>query len=100
MLRAIIHRIAVWLEIARAPTHVRFYWIGEPTEVFAALSLEQALAQFADPEDIEDGRYGEVNGWRKQTLRVERTGKTITACLYELVRDFEQYPQQILSQYD
>jgi len=101
MLRALIHRIAVWLEIAPPPTNsrVHFYWIGEPTEVFAAESLEQALKHFADQWVLDEKAYGVVNGWRPVAVRDAQTGEIVITSLHELAEHFEQYPQQILSQY-
>ncbi|AEZ50843.1 hypothetical protein DC1_00025 [Burkholderia phage DC1] len=95
MLAALFARIRALLHIE---PRLRFYWIGEETEIFVARSLEEALEAFAQPEDIAEQAYGEVSPYRTVCYRVEETGETRIETLEEMARGCV-VPNLLLSQY-
>lgn len=95
MLAALFARIRALL---RREPRVRFFWIGEETEIYVARSLDEALDAFAQPEDIADQAYGEVSRYRTVCYRDEETGETRIATLEEIARECV-IPNLLLSQY-
>ncbi|AOJ09635.1 hypothetical protein [Burkholderia mayonis] len=94
MIAALLTRIRALLPKRR----VRFFWIGEESEVYVARSLEEALEAFAQPEDIADQAYGEVSRYRTVCCRHEETGETRIETLEEMARECV-IPNLLLSQY-
>ncbi|ULR75099.1 hypothetical protein JC1_27 [Burkholderia phage JC1] len=92
MFSALIARVRALL---RPEPHVRFFWIGEESEIYVAHSLQEALDAFAQPEDLEERAYGEVSRYR--TVYSE-TGEARIATLEEMARDC-CVPNILLSQY-
>jgi hypothetical protein len=95
MLAALFARIRALL---RPEPRLRFFWIGEETEIFVAHSLDEALEAFAQPEDIADRAYGPVSRYRTVCYRDEETGETRIETLEEMARGCV-VPNLLLSQY-
>ncbi|WBF05260.1 hypothetical protein [Burkholderia phage CSP3] len=81
----------------RRPLH--FYWIGEESEVYVAHSLQEALDEFAQPEDLEERAYGELDRRTVMHFRDEETGQPRVATLAELGWECRVVPNIVLSQY-
>lgn len=96
MLAALFARIRALL---RPEPRLRFFWIGEETEIYVARSLDEALDAFAQPDDLIDRAWGEVSRHRTVCYRDEETGETKIATLEEMGRECRVLPNQLLSQY-
>jgi hypothetical protein len=95
MLAALFARIRALL---RPEPRLRFFWIGEESEIYVARSLDEALEAFAQPEDIAERAYGPVSRHYTVCYRDEETGETRIETLEEMARGCV-VPNLLLSQY-
>ncbi|CAB3972279.1 MULTISPECIES: hypothetical protein [Burkholderia] len=94
MIAALIARLRVLLFPA---PRLRFFWIGEKSEIFVAHSLKEALDAFAQPDDLKDRAYGEVNRYRTVFYHDE-AGEMRVGTLEEIARGC-RVPNLLMSQY-
>lgn len=101
---SIFNTVLGWLRAlrqARQP-RLRFFWIGEETEIFVAYSLEQAINAFVEPEDRDDTEYGELSEQaihRPIYARDDETGRFAWTTIAEEGASCRVIPNCVLSSY-
>lgn len=85
----------------RAP-QLRYFWIGETSEVYVAYSLQQALDAFAQPEDLEELEYGELSDDEvhcERYMRNDETGEFVHTSLAKEGSECRVIPNIVMTAY-